>query len=224
MGTFSIAIRHAKISSDIARQLSPTRAHQMSTYELIETVSKFDQQLRQLLEDIPAGYRMPALTRPKYSPPRLVEMWYLHFSIYGSLIRVHSHFFYPWISSQFIAKENNPVIETQISWSSHAVAEAARQILLTVRHAAFDGSIPTWLGFHYPIYAHIHLFIYILKYPNLPNAGADVGLLDVCTGHFSYLEFLTSAQLSLSLPRETAILAAKFVKAERAKCPSITST
>ena len=121
------------------------------------------------------------------------------------------------MAARFSSEEQNTDIEAQIAFSSNAVAEAARKIILALRLANTNVTTPSWLALHYPIYAVINLFIYILKDPTLSTATADLGLLDVCAGHFGYIEFLTSSQVSISLPREAANVASKAVKEARAK-------
>ena len=130
---------------------------------------------------------------------------------------VHAHFFYPWMAARFATDGYNNALETQLVSSSNAVAEAARKIILGLRLVAVNVATPSWLGFQYPIYAVINLFIYILKYPSLTTATADLGLLDVCAGHFGYIDFLTSSQVSIALPREAANVAARVVKAASTK-------
>jgi Fungal specific transcription factor domain len=218
--SFRIAVRHARICSQISRQLTTVKVNQMSSKELINTVTYFHGQLKQLLEEMPAHLKIGTLARPSqedHSSTRLTHILYLHFSIYGSLMAIHAHFFYPWMSSRFVAEGQNAVAEAQIASSSSTVAEAARKILLAVRLVTTNVSTPTSVAFYYPIYAHINLFVYILKYPTLSTTKADLGLLDVCAGHFGYIEFLTSSGISISAPRELANLASKVVKATKVK-------
>ena len=63
----------------------------------------------------------------------------------------------------------------------------------------------------------INLFIYILKFPALPSAQSDVALLDVITGHFGHMDFLTSSELRFSFAREAAALALAAVKKAKDK-------
>ncbi|KIX06975.1 uncharacterized protein Z518_04951 [Rhinocladiella mackenziei CBS 650.93] len=221
--SLSIGIRYSKIHSQISRRLLSFKALSMSANELISCVNHFHDQLKQLLEEMPAEFKIGTLARPPHPTRRLIQIMYLHFSIYGSLMAVHAHLFYPWMTSRFAAEGYNAAVETQIASSSSTVAEAARKIILALRLIHTNVTTPSWLAFYYPIYAVINLFIYILKYPTLSTATADLGLLDVCAGHFGYIEFLTSSQVSISLPREAANVASKVVKAAKAKEPDPTS-
>ena len=63
----------------------------------------------------------------------------------------------------------------------------------------------------------INLFIYILKFPALPSAQSDVALLDVITGHFGHMEFVTSSELRFSFAREAAALAHTTVRKAKDK-------
>lgn len=221
--SFSIAIRHAKIHSQISRQLLSFKALSMPVDELILAVTNFHGQLRQLLEEMPTKFKIGTLTTPPHSPRLLSHILYLHFSIYGSLMAVHAHFFYPWLTSRFTIQASNATLEDQMTCSSAVVAEAARKIILALRLVNTNVTTPSWLAFYYPVYALINLFIYVLRYPTLPTAAADLGLLDVCAGHFGFIEFLSASAVSISLPREAANVASKVVRAARAKAPETSS-
>lgn len=63
----------------------------------------------------------------------------------------------------------------------------------------------------------ISLFIYILKFPALPSAQSDVALLDVITGHFGHMDFVTSSELRFPFAREAAALAHATVRRAKDK-------
>jgi hypothetical protein len=63
----------------------------------------------------------------------------------------------------------------------------------------------------------INLFINILKFPALPSAQSDVALLDVITGHFGHMEFVTSSELRFSFAREAAAFAHATVRKAKDK-------
>lgn len=221
--SLSIAFRHARICSQISHQVLSLKALQVSTAELIANVTLLHNQLTQLIDEIPPDFRIGMLARPTHASRRLTHILYMHLAIYGSLMAVHSHFFYPWLSSRFAAEGYNAELEDQLIFSANTVADAARKIILAVRLVTTNAATPSWLAFYYPIFAHINLFIYLLKYPNMSTTSADLGLLDVSAGHFGYIEFLTSSQMSVSLPRETVNLASKVVKAAKAGDSSLTT-
>ena len=221
--SLSISHRHAKLHSQISRQLLSIKALSMSTNELITSVNRFHAQLKILLEEVPLEFKIGTLARPPHTTRRLIQILYLHFSIYGSLMAVHAHFFYPWMTSRLVDGKDDATVEAQTVSSSSAVAEAARKIILALRLINANVTTPSWLAFDYPVHAVVNLFLYILKYPTLPTASADLGLLDVCAGHFGYVEYLTASRVSISLPRDAANIASKVVRAAKAKAQESTS-
>ncbi|KEF61156.1 uncharacterized protein A1O9_02721 [Exophiala aquamarina CBS 119918] len=210
--SLSIAAKHAKLHSQISRHLLSFKALSMSTKDLIVAVNQYHDQLSQLLEDMPTPYRIGTLARPPYSNRMLIQLLYLHFSIYGSLMAVHAHFFYPWMISRHTTDVQNDALEAQIASSAATVADAARKIILALRLVNSNITTPSWLTFYYPIYAVINLFIFLVKNPSLPSAMSDLGLLDVCAGHFGFIEFLTASRVSISLPRDAASAASRIVR------------
>jgi hypothetical protein len=220
--SLSIAAKHAKLHSQISRQLLSFKALSMSTKDLIKSVNQYHDQLNHLLEDMPAAFRIGTLARPPYPNRRLIQLLYLHFSIYGSLMAVHAHFFYPWMISRLTTDVHDDALETQVVSSAATVADAARKIILALRLVNSNITTPSWLTFYYPIYAVINLFIYVVKSPSLPTAMSDLGLLDVCAGHFGYMEFLTSSRVSISLPRDAANVASRIVRAAKTNEPERT--
>ena len=67
------------------------------------------------------------------------------------------------------------------------------------------------LVFYYPMVGLVNLFLYILKYPSLPSAAADVALLDMVVGHFGHLEDVTNSDLAYPFAREVSAIAHKVV-------------
>lgn len=211
----SLAAKHAKLQSQISRHLLSLKALSMSCQELIKSVNHYHDQLNQLLEDMPVSFRVSTLARPAYNDRHLIHLLYIHFSVHGSLMAVHAHFFYPWLISRLTTNEYDGLLEAQIAASAVAVAEAARKIILALRMVNANITTPSWLTFYYPIYAVINLFISVVNNPSLPSATSDLGLLDVCAGHFGFMEFLTSSRVSISLPRDAANVASKIVRAAK---------
>ncbi|KEF59159.1 uncharacterized protein A1O9_04003 [Exophiala aquamarina CBS 119918] len=216
MQYLTLALRHTKICSRITRELMSTQARRLSVDALRKTVKEFDQQIKDFLRDLPSRFQIGTLAKLSTDGQRIPhpnQALYLHFSIYGSLLAVHSQFFYPWISSRLVDHDPENLIATQLKASSNIVAEAARKILVALRTLTTDAATPGWLAFSYPIYAHLSLLVYVLRNPTASTTRADLGLLDVCAGHFGYIDFITASAVSISLPRESVNLAAKVVKA-----------
>lgn len=61
----------------------------------------------------------------------------------------------------------------------------------------------------------INLFISILKSPASAISQSDVALMDIATGHFAHMEFITSSELAFPFTREVADLARQTVKRAR---------
>lgn len=221
---FTFIIKNAQISSQVSRRLMSVMAFQQPTNDIIKTVADLHKQLQRLLDSLPSGLKVDTPVRgPQYFQmrPRLVYTLYLHFAIYGSLIAIHVLFFYPWMPAPFCSETTTSAFRTQVARSSSTIANAARKIILIVRAITIDAASPAWLAIYYPMYAHRHLFVYILKSPTLASARSDVVLLDICAGHFGNTEFVTSSEVSFILPRDSATIASKAVKAAKVKEPEI---
>ncbi|KAK5051890.1 hypothetical protein LTR84_002693 [Exophiala bonariae] len=211
-----IAIRLAKTCSRLLREILSTKAWGIPARELQKAVMDTDKQLKALLDSLPLDLRVGTLAKlseATYPTARRIYAFYLHFSIHGSLLAIHAQFSYPWLSARLAGHLPDTTLDAQSALSSAIAAEAARNILLAIRTVTSNVATPTWLAFNYPVYAHLGLFIHVLRYPNLPTASADLGVLDICAGHFGHIDFMTSSELSVSLPRESVHLAAKVVKA-----------
>jgi hypothetical protein len=68
--------------------------------------------------------------------------------------------------------------------------------------------------------AVINLFVYILKIPTLETVESDLALLDLATGHFAKIHFITSSQVSFTFAREIVGLANKAVRRATMAPPS----
>lgn len=213
VGVFTLIIQHAQISAQISRRIMSVKAFKESSGEVIETVRDIQVQLERLLESVPPDLRATNVLRYDFPlSPRQIHILYLHFAIYGSLMATNIIFFYPWITSRF-GKGADVAFQDQVAESSETIAHAARQILRLLRSVTTDLSIPAWLAFYYPMYAHINLFVYILKNPQLSTTAADLALLDICAGHFGHIELVTESEISFHFPRESAALCSRAIKA-----------
>lgn len=214
---FTFMIKHAQISAQISRRVMSVTAFKQSATEAIETVHDIHNQLEDLAKSVPPYLKVDTPVQPNdYRRPYRVLAVYLHFAIYGSLMATHIIFFYPWISIWF-GTESNPTFQNQVTRSAETIANAARKIILVLRSLTTDVGIPAAIAFYYPMYAHINLFIYTLRYPSLSTALGDLALLDICAGHFGHIELVTSSGVSFHFPRESAVLASKTVKAAQGK-------
>lgn len=209
-------IRHAQISTQISRRIMSVRASQQSLTNLINTVRDIHRQLEEFKQSLPPDLQIEEDVLPpqdRQSTSRLIHLVYIRFALYGSIMAVHIPFFYPWIAAKLRTTETNAALDKQIALSSAAVVAAAPKIILTLRSLTIDVSVPAWLAFYYPMYAHINMFVQILKSPNVASAASDLALLDVCAGHFGHIDFVTLSEISFPFAKESANLAYKVVKA-----------
>ena len=209
-------VQHAQISSMISRKLLSAKSFQQSSSVFIRTVQELSQRLQHWRESLPPVLQM---NKPIKSAelPRNVQVLHvvkIRFLYCGSLMAIHTVFAYPWISAMF-GNAQTQAVRNQIAASSNAVAEGARSLILAVRYISIDAASPQWSAFYYPMVGLINLFIHILKFPGLPSAQSDVALLDVITGHFGHMEFVTSSELRFCFAREAAALAHTTVRRSR---------
>ena len=70
----------------------------------------------------------------------------------------------------------------------------------------------------------INLFIHILKFPTLTSTRSDIALLEMASGYFSHMEFVTASELNFPFARDVAALARQTVKkASQNELPVVTS-
>ncbi|KAL6243921.1 hypothetical protein RBB50_009355 [Rhinocladiella similis] len=208
--TLTLVIRHAQISSQISRRIMSIKAPRQPVTQAMQTIQDIHEQLEKLLESIP-----PCLREKSYSSTaRRNHSIYLHFAIWGSFMATHILFFYPWIAARYMhGPDPDPMIQEQMKRSSEVIANAARQIILLVRSTTTDANTPAWLAFYYPIYAHANLLVYILMDPSRDTTAADLALLDMCAGHFAFIELITDSEISFHFARDSVALCSKTVRA-----------
>lgn len=209
-------IRHAQISTQISSRIMSVRAFNQSVPDLINTVRDVHRQLEELKQSLPPDFQIDEDVLPnqeRQSTSRLTHLVYIRFALYGSIMAAHIPFFYPWIAARLRTAETSAALDEQIALSSAAVAAAAPKIILTLRSLTIDVSVPAWLAFYYPMYAHINMFVQVLKNPKSASAASDLALLDVCAGHFGHVDFVTSSEISFPFAKESASLAYKVVRA-----------
>ncbi|KAI5460730.1 fungal-specific transcription factor domain-containing protein [Mariannaea sp. PMI_226] len=208
-------IRHAQVCSQMMKQLFSPQSLDQSADTLFREVEMFDNKLTEWRLRLPDHLRLDAdallhLTGPHRIKANIIR---LHRAYHGSVIALHANFHYPWISSGILkADVNNDSLRDPVMRNSTRVAEAARQILASLKYWVPDIGSPQPVAFYYPMLAIINLFIYILKYPSLATATSDLSFLDIGSGHFGHIHQLTSAQVSFRFPREAVALADKAIK------------
>ncbi len=64
---------------------------------------------------------------------------------------------------------------------------------------------------HYPMHAFINLFIYVLRLPEKSSAQKDLALLDIATGYFGQMDFVTGSKVSFPFVRDIAAFGRRAV-------------
>ncbi|KAE8359557.1 fungal-specific transcription factor domain-containing protein [Aspergillus caelatus] len=218
------AIEHAKICAKISKQLLSARAFNQSPKSLFDTMETLEDKLRMWRNSLPD--HLTLAKQNDYQPLRnsyqcKANILRLHYLYWGSVISLNANFHYPWISSLLARQE--PFFEDRMLKSSTRAAEASRQILWTLKDTELDTSSSSPIVFYFPMLAVINLFIYILKIPTLETVESDLALLDLASGHFAKVHFLTSSQVSFTFAREIVGLANKAVRMATMVAPRSTN-
>lgn len=141
-------VQHAQIQSLISRKLASAKAFQQSPSVFIQTVQELGQQLQHWRDSLPLWLQTERAIRTT-GLPRNVQVLHvvkIRFLYYGSVMAIHTIFAYPWITAMF-GNVQNQTLRNQISMSSNAVAEAARNLILAVKYTVIDAASPQWYVF-----------------------------------------------------------------------------
>ncbi|KIV78617.1 hypothetical protein PV11_06251 [Exophiala sideris] len=207
------AIKHARIGSRVSKELGSARALRRSTAEIVKTTRTLDQELHAWREQLPESLQFSDAPNASIAPTggnKSMCLQYLQSSFYGSMITIHSIFHYPWVATVFDVV-STPCLREQVAISTARATEAARNIILATKSTSLNANFPSWLAFYYPMLAAVNLFVSILKAPLSVTSRSNLALLDIATGHFAHLEFLTP-ELSFPFVRESANLAHRLLK------------
>ncbi|KAL5314332.1 hypothetical protein ACEPPN_018758 [Leptodophora sp. 'Broadleaf-Isolate-01'] len=201
-------IKHAQISSRIAKGFSTVQAYRQSPKDIVKTACDLDKQLRDWRDTLPPFMQPGNAIKCSDLPANLtvVHVLYLHYAYFGSLIAIHSTFTYPW--SGMFGNDRSALLRNQINTSTTITAEASRNIILATKYMSdMQAWTPVWLAFYYPVLGLINLFVHVLKHPAALSSPSDIALMDVVAGHFARLEFESFGELSFSFGRDLARLA-----------------
>lgn len=112
---------------------------------MLDTVRSLDQKLQDWRDQLPPSLQISSPTKPlpQCAPRNMVNIYYLHFSYYGSLMAIHMVLVYPWIAAIF-STDQVQAFRDQVSVSTETVAQAARSIILITRHLNVDVASPAW--------------------------------------------------------------------------------
>lgn len=140
----TMAIKHAKISSQISRQLGTVRAYRQSHEDIVQVACNLSEQLEDWRHQLPPYLQPRAVVNQSELPPNLnvYHAIYLHYSYWGSLISLHSTFTYPW--SGMFSRDQSQSFRNQVRLSTEIVAETSRNIILATRYIHHDAGSPVW--------------------------------------------------------------------------------
>lgn len=211
---FKHAISMGKIINQIAQRLCSVAALRQSPDEIIHATDEVGQQIEAWRNSIGVDFQTPgspvkaSLLRQNLRPLHIIYLQYVYFS---ALQSTYAIFAFPWVSS-ILGIEKNPSFLKEVATKASTVADAARSNILIAKATELDAALPQWASFYFPMSGLTNMFVFVLNYPTLPSAQADVALLDVAAGHFSHMEYLTSSERGLPFTREIASLARKVVQ------------
>jgi hypothetical protein len=141
---FHHVIHHAQISSAIVEQMTTAKARRRKLTETIETVNELDRRLKSWYDTVPEALRLRG-SQAGTAPPGLQvsNLNYLHLAYFGSLAAIHCVFAYPW-NLTGIDLGADARLAAQVETSTHALAEAARNIILITRQLQISAAAPVW--------------------------------------------------------------------------------
>ena len=208
----TLIIRHAQICSQVMTRIMSVKSSKQGFDSAYDTVQDIQSQLEGLLRKIPSSLdnRATSSAAPLSASRRLLSS-YLYSDIYSTVMATHIIFFYPWISFS-LRSESNHLFREQIKVSANTIAYSARQIILQLKTHRLDVSCSTWATFFHPMNAYINLFLYVLKEPDAVSARGDLALLNVVSGHFGQLEYVTGGSMSFDFPRDCNALCLRTMR------------
>ena len=138
-------MKHAQISSRIAKSLATVKSFRQSPDHLIELVIQLDSELDEWRALLPEELQPVGNSKFHTFVHGMHPHYFLHirFAYFGSLMAIHSIFTYPWNRSVFQAHRSSAICE-QVKASTSKVVEAARNIILNSTYIEIDSGSPAW--------------------------------------------------------------------------------
>ncbi|KAJ3548981.1 hypothetical protein NM208_g568 [Fusarium decemcellulare] len=90
--------------------------------------------------------------------------------------------------------------------------EAARSMILLVQQIEVESHTPGWLVVYYPLKALITLFMHVINNPQASSVTENIAAMEMVTGFFARVDFLTAGQLQLTNCREFSAIARTVVE------------
>lgn len=138
-------IRHAQVCSQMMKRLFSPQSLNQSADNLFSEVEVFENKLTEWRLRLPDHIPLDADALLNLSGPHRVKanIIRLHRAYHGSVIALHANFHYPWISSGILKVDvNNNSLRDPVMRNSGRVADAARQILASLKYWAPDVGSP----------------------------------------------------------------------------------
>ncbi|KIX97069.1 uncharacterized protein Z520_07183 [Fonsecaea multimorphosa CBS 102226] len=148
------------------------------------------------------------LTGPDGTRHVILRMWY-----YTSLFSLHR----ACRVSGFVILEKmvadiSPEHEMKLKQIAEDGVAAARSLCLLVQQLKIEPQTPMWLILYFPIMGVLTLFINVVSNPAAPTASSDIAIMEIVTGTFGRLEFITQGRLALTRIGEFASIARAVVE------------
>ena len=144
---FHYLVKSAQISSNIMKNLTSGDAFLRNPEGLRDEISELDLVLDHFLNSLPSYLKPGFSVKPAISPLTYhgtLHILFLHFTYYGCCIAIHTIFTYPWLAAMFGEKQRSSIFREQSTKSIVTVAQAARCIILSLRHTEINAATPAW--------------------------------------------------------------------------------
>jgi Fungal specific transcription factor domain len=203
-------VRFTHICSKIKTRLYSATALNKDVKQLLHVRDALCQDLSNWRDQIPAIYlakstpfRISSLP-PHTKPVRAVL---LRIAYQYALCTIHRRFF-----SLFAKCARTETGSLGYHQSDSEFLKAARELILLLDQVEMDVDAPNWFFAYQLLTAVVPLFIYVVANPLDPSAKDDIALMNVATGVFGRLEFITSGDFAFEGGTEFAPLATGIVE------------
>ncbi len=145
MPTTTAMIRLSQINSEILKKMGFANSSRTTPASLIKDLSDLSRKLDSWRDSLPEclNIREPLQRTQTPSEVRLIHSIYIRLSYYSSIISVHMILAQPWTYGMRRG-DREQALHDCAAESTAATAEAARQMILTVRYIEPHGASPAW--------------------------------------------------------------------------------
>ncbi|KAI9742379.1 MAG: hypothetical protein M1818_003912 [Claussenomyces sp. TS43310] len=209
--------QYARLCSRIAKQLYCASALSRPAQELLATAAQIDDRLQAWREGIPSASKPRASSKLRNisCDVPFIQALVLNFSYNYAVCAIYRRF-----SAMFLSYELSSSFESVQAvqlMTGTKVIEAARSMVLLMKHLDIESYGPGWLLFYYPVTALLAIFTQVVCHPSSDTASNDIALMDVVVGHLGRLEFVTAGGTAFNKIADLVRLARDIVKKFRQK-------